>query len=198
MRPMTSRDRILARRARFVAAAVALAGCRETEQPAPPRVATAPAPVIPDAGAETPLPDNDGDGVPDERDKCPHVPAPDGGREGCPAPCLMIIAPTKIEIRERIYFAKDSAKLLPESAAVLDAIAAALRDNVGLGVEVQGHADLGEPKTIGAARANAVRDALIKRGVEGQRLTVKDYGQSAPSTTGFSAKNRRVEFETEP
>jgi len=199
---MTSRDRILARRARFVAAAVAVAGCREAEPPRPP-VATAP--MTPpeatsalagpprDAGTDSGPLDSDHDGIPDEDDKCPYV-AGVVAKEGCPAPCLMIIAPTKLEIRARIYFANNSSTVAKESAAILDDIAAALKQNA-LDVEVQGHGDLGESKTIGAARAKAVRDELIKRGVDGARLTERDLGTSQPLKNGPYAPNRRVELE---
>lgn len=203
---VSSRDRILARRAQFVAAAVALVGCREPEPLPPPR----PRPATPeasaalagpprDAGSDAAPVDTDHDGIPDEHDKCPDV----FGtvlKEGCPGPCLTIIPVTTLEIRERIYFAASSAKIAPQSYPVLDAIAAAIKQNPELVVvEVRGHIALGEPKDVSDKRARAVERALVDRGVDPKQLTRADLGSTTPAVSGYSPaaaeKNRRVDFE---
>jgi outer membrane protein OmpA-like peptidoglycan-associated protein len=94
---------------------------------------------------------------------------------------------------------------------VLDAVAATMIGNPDiLLLEVQGHTDSRNTAEynlkLSQDRAEAVRDYLIKKGVEQERLTAKGYGESAPiepcddrlQCTGKCEKpcsnNRRVEF----
>jgi len=65
---------------------------------------------------------------------------------------------------------------------------------------VQGHTDdQGEANTnqaLSVARANAVRDALISRGIEAERMSATGFGESQPiadnDTSIGRAKNRRI------
>lgn len=69
-------------------------------------------------------------------------------------------------------------------------------------IEVAGHADSTGPAEynmgLSLRRANAVRDYLVSKGVEADRLVVRGYGESRPtadnSTREGRAKNRRVEL----
>jgi outer membrane protein OmpA-like peptidoglycan-associated protein len=69
-------------------------------------------------------------------------------------------------------------------------------------VEIQGHTDNSGSRDgnqrLSDARANAVRDWLVKAGVAGGRLKAKGYGQDRPLapnvTEANRAKNRRVQF----
>jgi OmpA-OmpF porin, OOP family len=194
---VTSRDRILDRRARFVAAALALAGCREGAPVAATPVKEKPQPATTDAGTPDAAPivgDEDGDGIPDDRDKCPH----EKGtvlKEGCPGPCLSIIPSSEIKVLERIYFASGKAQIKPASAPVLDALAAVLKSYPELELEVRGHTDSTEPAKLADDRARAVRDALIARGIDGKRLTTKSFAATLPLDKTDREKNRRVDFE---
>lgn len=78
----------------------------------------------------------------------------------------------------------------PDGRRVLDAIARTLDGNPDIRrVEVQGHADAEDlhPVEISLARAEAVRQLLIRRGVAGARLSIRAMG-----TKGLS--KRTVEF----
>jgi outer membrane protein OmpA-like peptidoglycan-associated protein len=86
----------------------------------------------------------------------------------------------------------------------LDEIAATIKKDPKLKVEVQGHTDsVGSDKYnmgLSKRRANAVRDYLIKKGgISADRLTAVGFGESkpvAPNTTSEGrAKNRRVELQ---
>ena len=124
--------------------------------------------------------------------------------DGCPEPDK--VRRTKggtIDVLENIYFATDSAEILPVSFAILDAIASALAawDDLEL-VEVGGHADergsAAHNDALTQARAEAVRDALITRGIDAARLQAVGYGERRPKVPGTGeavwSQNRRVEF----
>ena len=69
-------------------------------------------------------------------------------------------------------------------------------------IEVGGHTDdIGSDasnKKLSESRANAVRDALVKFGVGGERLQSKGYGKDNPKVPNTNdesrAKNRRIEY----
>ena len=69
-------------------------------------------------------------------------------------------------------------------------------------IRIEGHTDdVGGAKKnqeLSQARAESVRDYLIKKGVEPERLQAVGYGDTRPldkrKTAEARAKNRRVEF----
>ncbi|MEM1202798.1 MAG: OmpA family protein [Acidobacteriota bacterium] len=101
-----------------------------------------------------------------------------------------------------IRFASASDRLLPESERVLDRIARLLRDH-DAGIEVQGHTDASGNaefnQRLSQQRAEAVRNALVARGVDGVRLRATGFGSSRPVADNDTAEgrrqNRRVEFQ---
>ncbi|MGF1647100.1 MAG: OmpA family protein [Kineosporiaceae bacterium] len=106
-----------------------------------------------------------------------------------------------------ITFEQGSAVVTPESGPVLDRVAAAVRDSgPGPVVEVQAHTDSGGRaaynQALSDARAAAVRDALVARGVDATRLAVRGFGESTPLvpevTDADRERNRRVEFAVLP
>jgi outer membrane protein OmpA-like peptidoglycan-associated protein len=72
-------------------------------------------------------------------------------------------------------------------------------------VAIEGHTDLDEGRRIAVdlarRRAEAVRDRLVKRGIEPDRLVVKAHGSTKPladnATPVGRAHNRRVQFHVE-
>lgn len=104
---------------------------------------------------------------------------------------------------EQIHFDFDSAKINPDSKALLDQVASFLKEQKNLEfVEITGHADRrGDEKyniALSEKRARAVRDALALRGVQASILKTKGYGIYCPLDDGDGesafAKNRRVQF----
>lgn len=101
-----------------------------------------------------------------------------------------------------IFFDTDDYTLLPESFPELDRVAALLKDNPDLAVEIDGHTDIigkGEYNfDLSLKRAEVVRDYLVSKGLDSKRFIVKGFGMTKPvadnSTEEGRAKNRRVEI----
>jgi outer membrane protein OmpA-like peptidoglycan-associated protein len=83
----------------------------------------------------------------------------------------------------------------------LDRIAGLLRDHPQLRALIEGHTDNAGPNEINLelskARAAAVKQALIERGVPAERLNAEGAGEARPiadnATAAGRAQNRRVE-----
>ncbi len=120
-----------------------------------------------------------------------------------PQPPRVSLEPGRVVIRESIFFATNESTVLPQSFGVLDEVAELLQKNPQvLKVRVDGHTDdVGEEDynlQLSEARARAVRDYLVSKGVAAERLEHKGFGESKPLVEGTGedarAKNRRVEF----
>ncbi len=154
-----------------------------------------------------PDPDNDKDQIPDVKDKCPNDPETYNGFEdedGCPDKGKVLIEGSDIIILDKVMFETNSAKILPESDGILDAVAATLKGHPEFQmVEVAGHADERSSDDYNLKltrdRAASVVDALVSRGVAKSRLVSQGYGEYCPLDEGHNAtaweKNRRVEFK---
>lgn len=151
-----------------------------------------------------PDPDRDGDGVPDRIDNCPDEPGT-LENQGCQAKQLVVISEDKLEILEKVYFKKGSAKLQQRSWALLDNVAAVLIAHPEIEkVRVEGHSDksgsLQYNMILSKKRANTVVRYLVGRGqVSRSRLVARGYGPKKPlvpdaKTKEEQALNRRVEF----
>src|SRR5699024_8939861 len=124
--------------------------------------------------------------------------------DGCPDEGSVIIEDNQLIILKKIYFATDSAQILPRSFPVIDAVAATLKGNPQITlVEVQGHADeRGNGRynlRLTRDRAAAVVEALVQRGVSPDRLRSVGYGEFCPINEAHTRaawdENRRVEFK---
>jgi len=149
-----------------------------------------------------PDPDNDEDGIPDGQDECPELKG-DRAHDGCPAKTYVRIEDGKVYIFGKVQFGYNSSKIDRRSEPLLDQISQALIANPDVGkLVIEGHTDnIGDPRfnlRLSEERAVSVREALIKRGVDGDRMTTRGFGESHPIAPNRSpagrAKNRRVEF----
>ncbi len=102
-----------------------------------------------------------------------------------------------------ILFDTDSARLKPESAAVLKAVVAGLTKNPNLKLEIDGYTDsVGDADhnlDLSKRRAEAVKNVLVSQfGVDASRLTSNGFGADKAigpnDTPDGRAANRRVEF----
>jgi outer membrane protein OmpA-like peptidoglycan-associated protein len=147
--------------------------------------------------------DTDGDGITDDLDACVNDPGPandDPKKNGCPK---AIVVAGEVKILERIEFDNNKATLRPESEDVLRAVADTLTKHTEIKlIQVQGHTDnrgaKDYNKRLSDKRAEAVKQWLIKAGIESARLQSKGFGQEKPIDTNETdsgrQNNRRVQF----
>lgn len=105
-------------------------------------------------------------------------------------------------VLEGITFDKNKAIIKPESEPALWNAYTTLKNYLEMVVEISGHTDnVGSRKSnieLSIRRANAVKDWLVKRGIEPERIQTKGYGPDRPVAPNNSEenkrKNRRIEF----
>ena len=148
--------------------------------------------------------DSDGDGIFDDVDACPKVkglPNDNPKKHGCPK---ARVERGKIEILERVEFATDSARILPESDAILNAVLKVINEHPEFTkISVEGHTDSRGNNAYNMAlsgrRAAAVVKWLTSRGLVASRLQFTGFGEEQPIDTNDTDEgrqnNRRVEFK---
>lgn len=102
-----------------------------------------------------------------------------------------------------INFEFGSSVISPSSTAILNEIYSSAITADGLMLGVYGHTDnVGNPESnriLSLARAQAVKDYLVKRGIPSTRIEVKGFGEDEPlednSTERGRAVNRRVQIK---
>jgi outer membrane protein OmpA-like peptidoglycan-associated protein len=113
------------------------------------------------------------------------------------------VSKTEVVILEQVQFDTGKSTIKPESNALLDEVAQVLNQHPEMTkIEVQGHTDnrgsAALNKSLSQARAEAVRKAMIQRGVVAERLSAKGYGPDKPiddnTTDAGRQRNRRVQF----
>ncbi|MDN3674091.1 DUF5723 family protein [Flavobacterium branchiarum] len=151
-----------------------------------------------------PVLDADKDGIPDSEDDCPLIPGPIENK-GCPKVSKAVLEQLKIEAKS-IFFETGKATLSEakkaETSKRLDAIKEILKNYPNAKFAINGHTDnVGNPKfnqKLSEARAKAVMDFLIAKGVNPDNLTSQGFGATKPvksnKTAAGRAENRRTEI----
>lgn len=146
--------------------------------------------------------DNDGDRIPDATDLCPNEPGIEE-EQGCPRVYQDVeVTSEGIVIRQQIFFETDRAVIRSISYPILDTVAQVMRDFPDISVEIQGHTDSrgrdAHNLRLSQARAESVREYLVRAGIAPERMTARGYGETQPIETNATAEgraaNRRVEF----
>ena len=162
--------------------------------------------------------DNDKDGIEDNLDNCPNDPETRNGlddEDGCPdnaalvAPTpqpvsrLVIIREEKIEIQEKVHFTPGKSQVLKDSLRILDEVAIALNAHPEVQkIQIEGHTDStgsdAANQKLSQKRADSVKEYLVQKGVEEDRIDSIGIGESKPiapnNTWRGREANRRVEF----
>jgi outer membrane protein OmpA-like peptidoglycan-associated protein len=144
--------------------------------------------------------DTDGDGIYDYEDECPRL-SGKTSNNGCPELSKEVRKILNRAMRG-IQFENNKATIKPSSYPILDEVADIFLKNPAYTIEVQGHTDnVGNYQyniNLSEERAKAVREYMVNKGVEPERITAHGYGPDRPLTTNDTkegrALNRRVEF----
>jgi len=144
-----------------------------------------------------PAPDRDNDGVNDDEDKCPDV-AGTTANQGCPdmpADVNKLFASSA----STVSFTTNSSRVA--STGSLSQVVRSLNDHPEVKVKLEGHADNAEKNAqeISEARAAALKNYLVSKGISADRITVEGFGSTMPiadnGTAAGRTKNRRVEIK---
>jgi outer membrane protein OmpA-like peptidoglycan-associated protein len=150
--------------------------------------------------AGCPVGDADRDGVDDTHDRCP------GTQSETPVDslgCRMLFQREHDSlVLQGVTFESGRSGLLPGSATILDEVAASLLAHPDVRIEIAGYTDNTGSSVmntrLAAARAEAVRSYLARRGVPPDRMVATGYGPTNPvasnATPEGRARNRRVEL----
>lgn len=115
-------------------------------------------------------------------------------------PLTPIAAGARIRLNN-IFFGFNSDSLEPASRGELDRLAALLEENPSLRVSIQGHTDsVGTAAynlTLSRARAAAVVDYLVGRGIAAERLKAEGFGATRPVADNSSEEGRALNRRTE-
>ena len=111
--------------------------------------------------------------------------------------------PAKTYVLKDLLFDTGKSTIQKNSFQAVDDLAALLLNRKTMVVEISGHTDnVGTPADnlkLSQDRANTVRNYLIKKGVESNRITAVGYGDTKPvadnSTTEGKQMNRRTEVK---
>ncbi len=152
--------------------------------------------------------DTDLDGVIDKHDDCPGAKETINGvddDDGCPdtGDARVIYEDGELMILEDVQFEHGSSRVSDKSDSLLSQVALMIKANPQIKkVRVEGHTDSSGDSDVNQrlseARAESVKNYLIRKGVAPERLESRGHGENRPKMKGddaeASAKNRRVEF----
>ena len=101
-----------------------------------------------------------------------------------------------------VHFDYDSPVVKDKEQSKIASVAQALSSDMSAKLLIEGHCDERGTeeynRALGDRRAGALREALVKNGVDPERMTTISYGKDKPVDTGKSdaahARNRRGEF----
>ena len=163
--------------------------------------------------------DSDNDKVPDGVDQCPSSPAgatvnsfgcPPSATPPTPPPAAVAVgaaggaaavatapAPGPWTV-PGTAFAPQSSTIGGAALPVLDSVIGVLKADQRLAVEIVGHADDASSQTanlqLSAARADAVRNYLLSKGVSPQQLQARGAGSTGADPNAAPAENRRTDI----
>ena len=118
----------------------------------------------------------------------------------------VVLTPIKkgeVFVMRNLHFATNKTRILSSSEEALEALYSYLQRNPEIRIRIMGHTDnVGKDaanQRLSEGRAEAVRNDLIKRGIDPARIEAEGYGETRPIDTNDTEEgrqnNRRVEVE---
>ena len=110
---------------------------------------------------------------------------------------------TTVVLPSKAFFDPGQATLQTSAKASLDPVVAALKKKfAGKKIIVEGHTDSTpihvskwkSNQELSEARAASVKNYLVSKGIEADRITTRGFGDTKPRSTTDISKNRRVEI----
>ncbi len=164
------------------------------------------------AGDQTTLTESDADGVKGDKHRMnpettpaattSTAPAATGKTGAATAAAAAATAAKDGGFDKKVFYDFDSFEITGDSAKALDDLAAFLKANPGLKVQISGHCD--ERGTseynmaLGDRRAKAAKEYCVNKGIDAKRISTISYGEEKPADPGHTeeawTKNRRAEF----
>ena len=104
-------------------------------------------------------------------------------------------------VLNNVFFDVDKATLRKESELELEKVYEILYKNRAIKIEISGHTDSDGDEEhnmkLSEARAHAVQDYLIAKGVSADRMQYKGYGESKPVADNLTPENKQLNRRTE-
>ncbi|MCH6577202.1 MAG: peptidoglycan-associated lipoprotein Pal [Proteobacteria bacterium] len=105
-----------------------------------------------------------------------------------------------VDVGDRVFFEFDKYSLKAKARQTLERQATFLKNNAGVKVVLQGHADERGTReynlALGERRANSAKDYLVALGINPNRITIISYGKERPAVAGSNeaawSQNRRA------
>lgn len=106
-------------------------------------------------------------------------------------------------VLDNVLFDFDKTAIKPDAAKILDRLVAFLKENPDKRVGLEGHTDsVGTDQynqALSERRAASVKDYVVKKGIDGSRVSAQGFGKAKPiadnNTEQGRANNRRVEVK---
>ena len=105
-----------------------------------------------------------------------------------------------VDVGDRVFFDFDKYSLKAKARQTLERQATFLKNNAGVKVVLQGHADERGTReynlALGERRASATKNYLVALGINPNRITIISYGKERPAVAGSNeaawSQNRRA------
>lgn len=145
-------------------------------------------------------PDTDKDGLADQEDACPTVAGPISNK-GCPEVTAAVIKKLN-EFSKSVLFDSSKATIKAESNDKLEEMVKVMNEYNSANFRLEGHTDstgnAAKNLQLSKDRAAAIKNYLIAKGINENRLSSEGYGITKPiasnKTVAGRAQNRRVEI----
>ncbi|MEO1373241.1 MAG: OmpA family protein [Cyanobacteria bacterium J06635_10] len=111
--------------------------------------------------------------------------------------------PIRIQVPRNVHFALDKSFISDKSAEILDRVAEVLKEYPFIVIELQGHTDPRASnaynQALGNRRALSVRNYLLRKGIQPERMTIRSFGETQRKVPGGTdvvdyARDRRTEI----